>query len=384
MHEDRLRALKVGGLVLVALLVFAVGLFVIGERNNLFSLKNTYFARFGSVSGLNDGSPVQLNGVKVGTVRRVVLPEDPGESRIRVEFSLDRRYAERVRADSEASIKTIGLLGDKYVEISSGTSAAAIIPSGGEVSAAPSSIDALVASGEDVMANVIEISASLKVLLARAERGEGVLGQLLADTETGAHVTDKVMATLDSVQHAAERIESGAGVLPRLITDAALADRLASSVAHLEAVTAKLDNGPGLVPSLLSDAEMKQQFTETLTALKSAAGDLAAFSGEVRGAKGLLPRLLFDEKYGDALSARLDTTLQQVDVLSSKLNAGDGTLARLINDPSLYEAMQDIVVGVNDSRMLRWLIRNRQKQGIEKRYQDAQRDAATPPPAAPP
>jgi hypothetical protein len=56
----------------------------------------------------------------------------------------------------------------------------------------------------------------------------------------------------------------------------------------------------------------------------------------------------------------------------------------LINDPEVYQAVKDILIGVNESRMLRWLIRNRQKAGIERRYRDAQGDPAAPPPAEPP
>ena len=46
------------------------------------------------------------------------------------------------------------------------------------------------------------------------------------------------------------------------------------------------------------------------------------------------------------------------------------TAAKLLNDPAIYQGIQDILVGIEDSRMLRWLIRNRQKAGIEKRYHD--------------
>ncbi|HSS78080.1 MAG TPA: hypothetical protein VLV54_15225, partial [Thermoanaerobaculia bacterium] len=47
---------------------------------------------------------------------------------------------------------------------------------------------------------------------------------------------------------------------------------------------------------------------------------------------------------------------------------GNGSAAMLINDPQIYDAVNDIIIGVNESRILRWLIQNRQKKGIEKRY----------------
>jgi hypothetical protein len=54
----------------------------------------------------------------------------------------------------------------------------------------------------------------------------------------------------------------------------------------------------------------------------------------------------------------------------------------LINDPSVYESINDILIGINESKMLRWLIRNRQERGIQKRVDMEQQIA--PPPSIPP
>jgi hypothetical protein len=66
------------------------------------------------------------------------------------------------------------------------------------------------------------------------------------------------------------------------------------------------------------------------------------------------------------------------------VSRGDGTAAKLINDPQIYDAVNDVIIGINESRILRWLIRNRQKKGIEKRYEDTKKtleeQGVTPPP----
>ncbi len=112
---------KVGLLLVVTLVVAAIGILLVGQQENVFRSKNDYFILFETVSGLSSGSPTQVDGVDVGSVQRVILPEDPGQSQIKVWVQVDTRYAERVRADSQARIKTLGLLGDKYVEITSGS-----------------------------------------------------------------------------------------------------------------------------------------------------------------------------------------------------------------------------------------------------------------------
>lgn len=366
------REWRVGLLVLVAVVLLAAGIFLIGEQGNLFSRKNEYIIYFPTVGGLNEGNPVQLNGVEVGTVRTVVLPTDAASEKIKVTIEVDRRYTERIREDSMARIKTLGLLGDKFVELTSGSPGEELIPPGGVIPAAPpTNVDKLIASGEDVMDNVVQISADLRDILQRMEEGEGLLGELTTESETGSRVTDAVIETMESVQRVATEIEQGDGPLSRLIHDQELAESLTGSVARLEGILEKAETGDGLLPALLNDPSTKEEFDATLGQLREVATNLGALSHELQEGDGLLPRLIEDEELGDEVESELREALDRINNLVRKLDEGEGTAGKLINDPSVYEAVQDVIVGVNESRILRWLIRNRQKKGIEERYEEA-------------
>ena len=62
-----------------------------------------------------------------------------------------------------------------------------------------------------------------------------------------------------------------------------------------------------------------------------------------------------------------------------------GTAGKLINDPALFDAANRLVVGVDESALLRWLIKDRQKSGIKKEYNEEvrrQTAAAQPQPVA--
>ena len=73
--------------------------------------------------------------------------------------------------------------------------------------------------------------------------------------------------------------------------------------------------------------------------------------------------------------------VRQLNEAVAKINAGQGTAGKVINDPGVYESINDILIGINESKLLRWLIRNRQQSGIEKRYKEEQKNApAVPPP----
>jgi len=375
------REWKVGLLIILALGLLGIGIFLIGEQSNLFTPKNRYVSYFRSVGGLNQGSPVQLNGVEVGTVKDIVLPTAAEATEIKVVIEVDDRYAARIRQDSMARIKTLGLLGDKYVELTTGSTDTAPIPPGGVIPAAPpTNVDKLVASGEDVMDNVVQISADLRDVLRRMEQGEGLLGELTTESETGERVTDAIVETMETVRRVAKKVEDGDGPIPRLIQDPELADRMASSVDRLDRILDQVENGDGLLPALLKDQATKQDFQATMAQLRSTAQDLQAIASDLRHGKGLLPMLIDDEKLGNEIRGEIETILDRIDSLTRKLDEGDGTAGMLINDPSVYQAVNDIIVGVNQSSLLRWLIRNRQKKGIEERYDAAQEG----PPGTPP
>jgi len=393
----RSREVKVGLVILGAVAVLAVGVFLIGDKNNLFSRKNEYYILFGSVSGLKPGSPVQLDGVDVGTVQKVVLPANPRLSQIEVWIDVDRKYAERIRGGpqlpasgglappSQARIKTLGLLGDKFIEISSGAPEYPVIPSGGQIPAAqPTNVDALLASGEDVMDNVVEISASLSTILARMERGEGLLGELTSNSASGQQLKQSLLNTAASMERIANKIETGEGPLPRLLNDRQMADRLASSLDRFESLMAQAQNGPGLLPGLINDPTSKQKFDETLATLNQMARDLQGFTADLETSDALLPKLVNDEEYGREITGKLNEIVTRLNEISLKLSQGEGTAAKLINDPQIYDAVNDVIIGINESRILRWLIRNRQKKGIEKRYEGTKRSleeqGITPPP----
>jgi phospholipid/cholesterol/gamma-HCH transport system substrate-binding protein len=376
---------KVGAVILAAIAVLALGVFLIGDQNNLFKRKAHYYTEFNSASGLKKGNPVQLNGVEVGTIDDVILPQNPAKENIQVWIAVDLHYSDRIRGPlqpgqagenppSKARIKTLGLLGDKYIEISSGSPEYPVIPPDGLIPAAePTNVDALVASGEDVMDNVVEISHSLSTILARLERGEGFLGEMISDSESSRRLRTSLLASADALQRVADRLETGQGPLPRLLNDRRMADRLAGSLDRLEAILAQAQNGPGLVPGLLNDPTMKTKVDDTLTNLNQVARDLHGFTADLENSDALLPRLVNDEEYGREITGKVTGIVDRLNEVATKLSRGEGTAAKLINDPQIYDAVNDIVVGINESRVLRWLIRNRQKKGLDKRYDETRK-----------
>ena len=113
-------AFRVGLLVVLALFFLAIGIFLIGNKDFLFSSTYRLKADFQNVGGLNNGAEVRIGGIHQGTVKEIDLPSQP-DGKVTVVMNLLSPTRNIIKKDSRASIKTEGLLGDKYVEISFGS-----------------------------------------------------------------------------------------------------------------------------------------------------------------------------------------------------------------------------------------------------------------------
>jgi len=360
--------LRVGLLVFGATLVLMAALFLIGQQNRLFASKNRYYFTAGSVAGLNDGAPVRLNGVTAGIVEKITLPADVHKQLLTIRISIERQYEERIRQDSTARIRTLGLLGDKYVDVTSGSPKTAMIPPGGAIPTAPDTdVDKLIASGGDVVDNMVRISYSLGRILERIDRGEGLVGQL---TSPGSEkLGDRLDATLASAQRVMDSVEHGKGPLGRMVGDEKLGNQLASAVDRLDTLMAQANRDDNLVSSLLRNPQTRADFDDTLAQAKAAAASLRQWTAAVEKNDSVANRLLTDEEMGQRVGRDLETIVHDLSSVAAKLDRGNGAAGMFINDPRIYDAVNHIIIGVNESRMLRWLIRNRQKKGIKARYE---------------
>jgi len=374
MRDETRRNLRVGALTVVAVAVLAVAIFTIGNRRQLFTRHTRYVTTFNNVTGLQVGAPVRLSGVDVGFVERIELPTDPENQRILVRFRLDHAYTERIREDSRVSIRTIGLLGDKYLEIRGGMADAPRLLEGGEITGVDRpEVEEFVASGEDLMENLISISSSLKVVLRRVEAGQGLLGELTTDPESGERLGKELITAVTEMRSILERIDAGEGLLGRLIREdgpskhlLADVDAAARSVRDLTTTVARdLERDDTAYAALLRDPGTGASLAEAVVAFRDASQALAAAVDEIATGEGTLPRLMADKDYADAFLDDLAELLANMRSISEKLDQGTGTAGAFINDPQMYMDLENVVRGVKESSIVSWFIRNRRERGEE-------------------
>lgn len=320
MSRDERKSLRVGVLVLVAVGLLIAGTFLVGREQQLWERRVDYEIRFKRINGLRSGSAVTLTGVDIGSVQEVSLPEDPNASYIRVRISVVRQSASRIRDDTVAHIRTVGLLGDKFIELSAGSPSSALRPPGSIIPAVdPIDYEELLGESGDIVTNIVEVTNSLKDVFAAIDRGEGLLGQMLRNRAQGA-------ATLEDLQRSFAHLES---------TTAAV-DRIAHDV----------ESGKGALGVLLKRGD---QVERLLDRLGKASAALQSLTSRLERANGALPRLLEDRQYGERLLADLHEAARNLADLAEKANRGKGTLGKLVNDPGLYENADALVTQARTS-----------------------------------
>lgn len=182
------RMFRLGIFIVGGLIILAAGIFLIGSKELLFSSTYSVKAGFENVSGLIGGAEVRVGGLREGTVKRIDLPKRPDQ---KVTVILDLKSATRgiLKQDSVASIKSEGLLGDKFVEVSFGSASAAKLNNGDTIESAPpldisdlmQKTDQILDTAKSAMKNIDGATDSLQSVSRKIDAGKGTFGALVND-----------------------------------------------------------------------------------------------------------------------------------------------------------------------------------------------------------
>ena len=214
------KELKVGAFVLASLLIF-LGAFMYVANVQLRGVRIPYKTYFKDAGGVDLGSPVRFGGIKAGTITAIrPWREDP----TKIEVLLEVQEGFPINANSTAMLTSLGALGDKYLEITTGTNKARHLPPGATIpSAEPVSLEDLTKQAsamiptvqstlQDVQKDIDQLTGDARVVLANAQSMTGPQNQrnitlLLANAR---ELLDKESPRIDSVLQSLERTSSQA------------------------------------------------------------------------------------------------------------------------------------------------------------------------------
>jgi phospholipid/cholesterol/gamma-HCH transport system substrate-binding protein len=327
--------------VIVSSLIIILFILTLGARSHLLTRTYLLTATFENAGGLIAGAPVRLAGVNAGTVRRIHIVRQPsGKAMVQVDLSVGRSFQEGIRDDSSAIIRSLGLLGDKYVEITLGSETSPVLPDGATIRSeeaadyyqvaeqagetfrraneiAKGIIDVLDQLDKGAMVKNLDAAAkSLSQILANAEKGPSLLHSLVYDPEL-PKALDDLRAAAKSLRTMAEDVEAGKGELGELI--------------HGE------------------------KLSKALADFADAADSARAILKEVQTGEGAAHAIVYSKSEREGLD-QLSAAAEKLNAVLGDIRNGQGTLGLLIVDPSVWESLQRLLNSAEESTLLKFFI----------------------------
>lgn len=331
--------LRVGVFVLVGLFVLAAGIFYVTAPGS-FGAKYRLKTYLPEVSGLATGAPVRIDGVEVGNVESIqIVPRVQGKppeknKNIEILMRLDKRYQQDILTDSEASLVTEGLLGNRYVNITRGFTGVPL-KEGQEVPGTEEkAVKEVMERSADVLESLQVLSQDVQDLLGGIKRGEGTLGKLLTDDQLYNHLNGTVAKTDAMLGN----IQAGQGTLGKLLTSDEMYAKVNTSLDDVNVMLADIRAQKGTIGKLLYDPSLYDE-------AKQAIGNGNAMLSDIRAGKGSLGKLAND----DTLYNKLRDTSANLANATAKFNDNTTGVGKLFSDPQLYDNLAGLT---GDMRLL--------------------------------
>ncbi|MEA2102282.1 MAG: MlaD family protein [Thermodesulfobacteriota bacterium] len=313
---------KVGIFVFSIIIIFIVLSINIGEME--LNKKKTYPATmiFSSVEGLKVGSPLELAGVKVGSVTNIELKDD-----FSAVVSVCLHEDIHLPMDTSAGLATKGILGDKIIDLKPGASANTLEPGGILArTTVPPSMDFLLTKLGEVSENLADLSSSFNTVLGDednllairgtiknmhafsrdasdifSENRDSISSLISGIEDTSVNITkasQELVVASSTFNHIIEGLDSGQGTMGMLLKDDSLYLNLSGLIGRLNRFTSQM-NEENNISLLLSDANLYYN-------LAAITQNLRCISDEVAKGEGTLGHILMDERLYQDMEKTLD------------------------------------------------------------------------------
>ncbi|MBI3939808.1 MAG: MCE family protein [Acidobacteria bacterium] len=256
---------------------------------------------------------------------------------IEVTMVIEEKYQSRIKRDSTTSLGSIGLMGDKYIEISLGRTGdppekdkdGVIVIAGSRVT----DFREIMIGVDDVIANFGVLSQRMENIMAKFDEGQGSIGRFINDAAFYNNLNDTILETKKTVASASsllKDVQGGQGTIGKLMSDSRVYDTLAVTTQKLETLASRLNSKEGSLGKLINDPEIHDKTSQLLS-------DVDSITGRINRGEGTLGKLSAD----DALYQDLQVSVQKLNALLDDINQGKGTLGRLAKDQQMYNNLNE-------------------------------------------
>lgn len=284
MRNNTNKALKLGVLVTVALLLFLIAIYLIGSKNNLFNSTTIVKCSFRDIRGIIVGNNVRFSGINVGNVKNIELVSD---SSVILDLSIKDDYTKFIYKNSVAEISQEGVMGDKLITISSGTPESGPIKEGDFLRAKEGiDIESMLVDTREILYQARDAVNSLKSVAQKINEGKGDLGIMINDNSITTKLnatTERLNSTLTNVNQITDKINKGQGDLGKLINNDNITTETTQILNSLKQTGQKADNvvsafeitanainqGDGVAYKFIHDKKMSLRMDTTVTKVNS-------------------------------------------------------------------------------------------------------------------
>ncbi|HUV13674.1 MAG TPA: hypothetical protein VMY18_08515 [Acidobacteriota bacterium] len=268
---------------------------------------------------------------------------------ILVEMRINSEYRNWIRKDSNISLGSIGLLGDKYIEISLGrtvdppevrdvpikgvlgtTTRATVVITGTQ----QASFGELVTGANDILANFETLSDQVQGIMRSFEAGEGTVGKFITDPSFFNNLNSTVEnanRTMERIRSLVENAGEGGGTVARLMREDEVYESIKSATDHLDSLLQKIEEGDGTLGKMVNDPTIYDKSAQMVE-------DVGEITGRIRAGEGTLGKLTTD----DQVYVSLQNSLDKLAALLKDVEEGRGTLGKLAKDEQLYNNLNEV------------------------------------------
>ncbi len=253
MFKD-LTGAKLGIFIFVGSVLLVIGIFMLGNKDQLFVSTFTVRAYFQNTEGLRNGASVRFGGIDVGAVKQIKIMADTS-GRVEVSMRIKEEVRRFIKKDSRASIETEGLVGNKVVIISMGSDNAEPISDNGVIlSKEPLSFADVIEETQGILSYTKEMTKNLADIVGKVNQGQGTIGKILNDEElynAATNITKSADRNLTAITDDMRKVialfdDLGKGV-------ETIVKNTNNVVAGIDTLLQGVSEGKGVLGSLLTD-----------------------------------------------------------------------------------------------------------------------------------
>lgn len=298
--------MKVGLLTLAALVSIMVMSLKITSNKSGFGDYTPYKTILKDASGIFEKSPIKVAGINAGRITSIEIHGSDGAL-----ITFEMLDSIKLTEHSRLKIKSVGFLGDKYLDIILGDQSAPRLPPNSYVpSMSGEGFEELSKDAGEVLKEVREIAKTIKESL-RDEQGKNMIKEIIANVHdvtnslkrlsTGneekiAQIVDEVKAISEQIAFETDRYQKDS-VMGDLAKIGPILDKADAAVADLQIIMTDLKDGKGTVGKLLRDDAVVDQVSQTLSSVNRLVNRINNIEADIKLTTGANTRLGSDTRF---------------------------------------------------------------------------------------